>query len=126
MRKVSLTCKASSFMFILLTNLKQSCEKIFASDFDWLTSSDGGNTTFDSATEAVKSTGNSLYKLLMAIAVVGLVVSIITCGISMSINKNATKKAENKSHMVDIAIGGIVIFGAMFIISLIKSIGEGL
>lgn len=106
-------------------NLLHTSAPTPTSAFDFLTS---GNTnqTFDPLTTAVQQTGSSFYKLLMAIAVVGLMGSLILTGVQLATNKNPQKKEENKSHLIWIFIGGIIVFGAMFILSLVQMFAAGL
>lgn len=101
--------------------------KIYASegyDLDWITTEN--NNTFDDLTETVKATGGSLYTLLMSIGVIGLLASLIICGVLIAIGSNANKRSEHLAHLVFIMLGGVVIFGAMAMIGLMQSIGGNL
>ena len=102
-------------------------EKIFGSDktFEFLEKGPD-NKTFETMTSTVKQTGRSLYQLLMAVGIIGLTIAVIFVGISFATNKNAAKREETKSHMMYIAIGAVIIFGAMSILGMFKSIGDGL
>ena len=94
-------------------------------DFSWLTDPTKGNDTFDDLTNTVKQTGNSLYQLVLAGSIVGLLIAIVLVGFAFFMTKNATKKDESKSHLLWVVIGGAIVFGAPSIIGLIYSIGQG-
>lgn len=85
-----------------------------------------GNETFDELTDTVKETGNSMYKLFMAIGVVGLLISLIICGLLIAVSTNANKRSEHISHLIMICVGGILIFGAISIVGLLKTIGANI
>lgn len=93
-------------------------------DTEWL--GEDGNKTFDDVTAKVKDTGNSMYRLMMAIGVVGLVLSIISGGLMIALTQNANKRSEHIGHFVWIVIGGVAIFGAITLIGIIKDIGVNL
>ena len=81
-----------------------------------------GNGTFDSLTETAQQTGASLYKLVTVIGMIGLVLSIVGTGLSFAMNKSSQKRDDNKTHLLWIFIGGILIFGGMTVLGLIKTI----
>lgn len=85
-----------------------------------------GNGTFDSVTDTVKQTGASAYKLILVIGIICLVGSIILTGASLSLNKSSQKRDENKTHLLYIGAGGILIFGSLTIVALIKTIAASL
>ncbi len=93
-------------------------------DLEWIKTQN--NRTFDDLTDTVKATGGSLYTLLMAVGVIGLLASLIICGMLIAIGSNANKRSEHLAHLVYIMLGGVVIFGAMAIIGLMQSIGGNL
>lgn len=94
-------------------------------DDSWLGGT--GNGAFDSAEKAVKQTGNSAYKLVMAVAVVGLLLCIIVCGISIAFSGgNGNKRGEKLGWLVWIALGGCIIFGAISLLGLFQNIGMNL
>lgn len=92
-----------------------------AYDLDWL--GQDGNDTFDELTTTVKDTGNSMYKLVMAVGVVGVLLSVIICGLLIAVGTNANKRSEHIGHLVMIMVGGILIFGAVSIIGMLQTIG---
>lgn len=115
----------STFTTIGTTFLMKHPSITYASDFSWLTDPNKGNDTFNELTTTVQQTGNSFYQLVMAGSIVGLLVSVILVGVAFSVNKNAAKKEENKSHMLWIVIGGAIVFGAPSLLGLLYSIGQG-
>lgn len=99
--------------------------RAYADSFGFLTEpGDGG--AFRDITETVKKTGASAYNLMLVIGIIGLVLSTVVLGVSFSMTKNATKKSENKSHLPSIALGAILIFGAISLIGLVQTIATGL
>ena len=94
--------------------------------FNWLTNTPENGGIFNNVTKTVKDTGASAYQLFLAVGIIGLLFSIILVGFSFATNKNAAKKEENKSHLLWIAVGGIIIFGAMAILSLLQNMGSNL
>ena len=90
-------------------------------DISWLGGE--GNGAFSKLEEQVKETGNSAYRLFLAIGVVGLVLSIVICGLSSVVAGGGSKRSEKLGWLLWIGIGGIVIFGAMSIVSVLQSIG---
>jgi hypothetical protein len=90
-------------------------------DISWL--GEEGNGAFEKLEEQVKDTGNSAYRLFLAIGVVGLVLSIVICGLSIVVSGGGSKRSEKIGWLLWIGLGGIVIFGAMSLVSVLQSIG---
>ena len=90
-------------------------------DISWLGGE--GNGAFESLEKQVQETGNSAYRLFLAIGVVGLVLSIVICGLSIVVSGGGNKRSEKLGWLLWIGIGGVVIFGAMSIVSVLQSIG---
>lgn len=86
----------------------------------------GSDTTFSDLTTNVANTGKSAYILLLTLGAAGLLCSIVAAGLCFASTKNSGKREENKSWIVAIIIGGIVVFGATFVIGTIKTIGVSL
>ena len=93
-------------------------------DLSWL--KNGGDGTFSDVNTAIKGAGGSLYQVFMTLGAIGMVISAIISGIGIMMNKNAAKKSEHKSHLADIALGALIIFGVFFFIGLIQSIATKL
>lgn len=131
---IELKEKASNKIFVaeiaLSTLLMTSMHTVTAlagtKDKDLQFLEDNDNKTFSDITDTAKGTGGSFYKLMLVVGAIGLVVSLIALGVSYSTTKNSTKKSENKSHLVDVCIGAILVFGAIAIIGLIKSVATKL
>ena len=90
-------------------------------DISWL--GEEGNGAFSRLEEQVKDTGNSAYRLFLAIGAVGLVLSIVICGLSIVVSGGGSRRSEKIGWLLWIGVGGIVIFGAMSIVSILQSIG---
>lgn len=85
----------------------------------------GGDGTFDELTENVKGAGTSFYQLILTIGVIGLILSILVAGMGF-LRQNANKREESKTGLIYIALGGIVIFGAMTILGILQTIGTNI
>lgn len=90
-------------------------------NLDWLGGT--GNNTFDELTNTVQETGNSMYKLVMAVGVVGVLLAVVICGLLIAVGTNANKRSEHIGHLVMIMVGGILIFGAVAIVGMLQTIG---
>lgn len=93
--------------------------------FDFLKKGSGSGA-FDNLTKSAEETGASFYNFLLVIGVIGLVISTVALGISIAFSKNSSKKQENKSHLPAIAGGAVLVFGAISILGLIKTIADGI
>ena len=92
-------------------------------DYNWLNGE--GNGTFDDLTGTVKDTGASIYKLLLAVGVVGLICIVIVCGIKLAA-AGSGKRAEAIEQLIWVFIGGIIVFGSLSIIGFMGTIGANL
>lgn len=72
---------------------------------------------------AIKGTVNSLYSLLMAIGVVGLLITLIIIGIRL-MSPNATKRAETMEEMKWKVLIAVVLFGMTGIVGAILALAE--
>ena len=72
---------------------------------------------------AIKGTVNSLYSLLMAIGVVGLLITLIIIGIRL-MSPNATKRAEAMEEMKWKVLIAVVLFGMTGIIGAVLAMAE--
>lgn len=88
---------------------------------DYITNNKG-NGTFDSLTQTTLDTGASFYNFLLAAGIVGLLLSTIVIGIGIALTHNSSKKGEKKSVLINIAIGGLIIFGAVALVGLVQTI----
>lgn len=89
----------------------------------------GGSKLEDSALaplgNKVNEFGGGSYHLLIKIGGFVLVIALVIAGIAL-IFSNAQNRNESKSRIVAIVAGGILIFGAVAIATLIQTIGGGL
>lgn len=93
-------------------------------DLNWLGGE--GNGAFDKMEETVQATGNSAYKLFMAIAVVCLVIILIIVGISIAFGGSGQGRANSLKWLLWVCIGGVVVFGALSFITMFQNIGTNL
>lgn len=87
---------------------------------------DNGNGMFSELEETAKATGASFYRLILTIGVIGLVISLLLCGMTIAFFKNASKREEGKSQLFWIVIGAVVVFGALSIVGYLKTMGASL
>ena len=93
-------------------------------DLGWLGAE--GNGAFDEMESTVQETGNSAYKLFMAIAVVCLVICLIIVGISIAFGGSGQGRANSLKWLLWVCIGGVVVFGALSFITMFQNIGTNL
>lgn len=72
---------------------------------------------------AIKGTVNSLYSLLMAIGVVGLLITLVIIGIRM-MSPNSAKRAEAMEEMKWKVLIAVVLFGMTGIIGAVLAMAE--
>ncbi len=98
------------------------CAQAADYDISWIGQEDNG--AFDGLTETAKQTGNSFYKFLMALGVIGVLCSVVICGIAIVVSQNANKRSERYGQIIAITIGAVLIFGGVGIIGMLKGIGS--
>ena len=59
----------------------------------------------------------------MAVGVIGILCSVVICGVLIAVSQNANKRSEHITHIIYILIGAILIFGAVGIVGMFKTIG---
>lgn len=91
--------------------------------YEWIKGK--GNGTFDKLTNVVQETGASLYQLLLAIGVVGLVAISIFCGIKLA-SAGPGKRADALEQIIWVLVGGVVVFGSLSFVGYMGSIGANL
>lgn len=72
---------------------------------------------------AIKGTVNSLYSLLMAIGIVGLLITLIIIGIRL-MSPNSAKRAEAMEEMKWKVLIAVVLFGMTGIIGAVLAMAE--
>lgn len=103
----------------------QGTESTGSYDISWIGGE--GNGAFSQMEETVKQTGNSAYKLMMAIGAAGCLICIILLGIKLLANAgNGNKRSESLGAFVYVLIGGALIFGATGVVGLLQNIGMNL
>ena len=112
----------ASFLLALKT---RAAEKIFAKDYDWITTQGSGGM-FNDLEKTIKKEGSSLYLLILSGAVVVMIISAVLLGVKISTTKNSAKRDEAKSHLIYFVLGGILVFGAVTVLAMIAKIGSGL
>ena len=90
-------------------------------DISWI--GGAGNGAFSEMEKTVQETGNSAFNLFMAIGVVGLLLSLIICGLGIAFAGGGQNRSQKLGWLLWIGIGGIVIFGATSIIAILQNIG---
>ena len=97
------------------------------STIDWLTdAANASSSALNGLTNTVKTEGAGAYQLILVIGIIGLLISIVVLGLSFAIGKNANKRDDNKTQLVYIAVGGIILFGAGALVGGLKTIGSGI
>ena len=99
--------------------------EVSGSDYSYEWIKGKGNGTFDKLTNVVQETGASLYQLLLAIGVVGLVAISIFCGIKLA-SSGSGKRADALEQIIWVLVGGVVVFGSLSFVGYMGSIGANL
>lgn len=90
-------------------------------DISWIGGE--GNGAFAEMEKMVQETGNSAFNLFMAIGIVGILLSLILCGLGIAFSGGGQNRSQKLGWLLWIGLGGIVIFGATSIIGVLQSIG---
>ena len=122
MKKVTYAIAAIAPM-LLFTPTAFAAGSSDTSDLEWIRGE--GNGTFSELTDTVQKTGASLYKLMMAIGVVGLVCIAVYVGLKLAA-AGAGKRAEALEQLLWLIVGGSIVFGSYALIGLMRSIGGNL
>lgn len=96
------------------------------STFGFLTDSTKSNSSIDNVATQMEGLGASVYRLMFVLGAFCTVLSIICTGICITMNKNAAKRDESKSHLLWIAVGATLIFGAITIAGGIETFSNSL
>lgn len=117
------------YVFFLLETFLMFCLTTFPSyanedlgDLNWIMTE--GNSTFDGATNSAKGILSSAYGLVMVVSVGVLVFCTILAGATLASGRRSSKE-EAQDKLLGVFIGGMVIFGAVGIISGIAGIATG-
>lgn len=92
-----------------------------STEFDFLKGE--GNNAFQGLTTTVRETGASGMNLVTAVGIVALAVATVLAGIAIAFKKGQ-KREEGKESLFNIVIGGVIIFGAVGIVSLIAGVSR--
>lgn len=92
-----------------------------STEFDFLKGE--GNNAFQGLTTTVRETGASGMNLVTAVGIVALAVATVLAGIAIAFKKGQ-KREEGKESLSNIVIGGVIIFGAVGIVSLIAGVSR--
>lgn len=92
-----------------------------STEFDFLKGE--GNNAFQGLTTTVRETGASGMNLVTAVGIVALAVATVLAGIAIAFKKGQ-KREEGKESISNIVIGGVIIFGAVGIVSLIAGVSR--
>lgn len=110
-----------------IASLSSLCAPVFAEDgVDWIKNGADDGGVFSSLLTKVKGLGQDAYSLMIVIGAAVAVICLIALGISLMVAKQAQKRDENKTWLVYVFIGGVVISGGVSIAGIIMKIGAGL
>lgn len=84
------------------------------------------NDLFVDAKATTENVGKSAYGFTRTLGIVVLLVGIVMAAIGIAVSKGGNNREEGKSKLVNVIFGGALIFGAIGIITIIISIGNGL
>lgn len=119
--------KIVSSVMASITGFCSMCvSALAANDVEWIKegSDDGG--TFSSLLAKIKGLGQDAYSLMIVIGAAVAVICIVALGISFMVVKQAQKRDENKTWLVYVFLGGVIVSGGVTIAGIIMKIGAGL
>ena len=85
-----------------------------------------GNGMFDDLITTVNSTGASANRLMIALGAVSVVVALGGVGLMIMLIKNSNKREENKSWLMAIVAGAMLLFGAASFAGILYNMGQSI
>lgn len=82
------------------------------------------NGMFDDLIETVEKTGASANKLMMALGAVSAVLALGGVGLMIMLIKNSNKREENKSWLMAIVAGAMMLFGSASFAGILYQMGQ--
>lgn len=82
------------------------------------------NGMFDGLIDTVEKTGASANKLMMALGAVSAVLALGGVGLMIMLIKNSNKREENKSWLLAIVAGGMMLFGSASFARILYQMGQ--
>lgn len=76
--------------------------------------------------DTLKHTGFEIYQLLMVIGIIGMMLSLITCGIMLMLARKGSKLEESKHRIMGTVIIGFVIFAFPFFLGVVMKMANSL
>jgi len=83
-----------------------------------------GNGMFDGLIKTVEETGASANKLMMALGAVSAVLALGGVGLMIMLMKNSNKREENKSWLMAIVAGAMMLFGSASFAGILYQMGQ--
>lgn len=81
---------------------------------------------FGNATKTAQNVGKSAYSFLQVISIIALLICGAMCGIGIMMSKSGGGRDDNKKWLLNLVIGGAIVFGIVGFIGIIVNIGNSL
>ena len=114
------------YLDTVLINLQNHISLLTDFDLKEIKTGDAGGGSLSEVVSGVKEVGRDVYTLLMWVGGFGCVILLILAAISFGISGQSNKRKEEKSWIGLTIIVAVIIFAAVFIIGLAKTIGVNL
>ena len=114
------------YLDTVLINLQNHISLLTDFDLTEIKAGDAGGGSLSEVVTGVKTVGQDVYSLLMWVGGFGCVILLILAAISFGISGQSNKRQEAKSWIGSTIIVAVIIFAAVFIIGLAKTIGVNL
>lgn len=95
-----------------------------ADPFSFMNGKDNG--MFNSLKTTVEQSGSSATGLLVALGAVTLVIALMLVGLFIMVSKNPNKRDENKTWVMGIVLGALLVFGAGSFGTILYNMGKSM
>lgn len=114
------------YLDTVLINLQNHISLLTDFDLREIKAGDAGGGSLSEVVNGVKTVGRDIYTLFMWVGGFGCIIFLIIAALAFGISGQSNKRQEAKSWIGTIIITAIIIFAAVFIIGLAKTIGVNL
>ena len=114
------------YLDTVLINLQNHISLLTEFDLREIKAGDAGGGSLSEVVNGVKTVGRDIYTLFMWVGGFGCIIFLIIAALAFGISGQSNKRQEAKSWIGTIIITAIIIFAAVFIIGLAKTIGVNL
>lgn len=114
------------YLDTVLINLQNHISLLTDFDLREIKAGDAGGGSLSEVVNGVKTVGRDIYTLFMWVGDFGCIIFLIIAALAFGISGQSNKRQEAKSWIGSTIIVAVIIFAAVFIIGLAKTIGVNL